>query len=444
MAHADDERSDRSLEATDSAAAPPDLDQLLALVDRAAAPVAPPSAPGAGAAPAKAEARDDAPTDLYEAVKPRPKAAPLAAIDPSSPYRSEEELAALRKARRAAWRARLVVLAEYGVLFALVLTAIWLVRSWRTPDALEGRSASVLSTRALSRDRPLRRPEGAGAAARVSPLAGARATGHGAPVEAAEALTGDPAASSSAASSIGAGAGAGAGGAAVRIKIEQRGDAIVVPVVLGGAGGPLATKLVFDTGATFTTLHAATLARLGVPASAVTTETSTASGRVRRALAVIESVAVGAAQVGGGVTVGLCEDCGGAGTAGLLGLNFARHFVVTLDAQQGELVLQPRALRPAAALSEIEPFVAFVETRSERRGALLTIHFSVENRSPRPLRDVVVGAELRGGRGAGFAGVPQARLAEVPAGGRVAARIEAPLVGAADQVATLELRRAAW
>ncbi|MBK6846711.1 MAG: retropepsin-like domain-containing protein [Proteobacteria bacterium] len=239
-------------------------------------------------------------------------------------------------------------------------------------------------------------------------------------------------------------AGGGAAAASVRIKIEQRGDAIVVPVQLSGPRGALAAKLVFDTGATFTTLDAATLRRLGVAPSPVASDTDTAGGRVRRSLAVIEGAAIGAARVAGGLTVGVCEGCGGAGAVGLLGLNFTRHFVVTLDAQQGELLLQPRAERTLAALSEIEPFVAFVETRTAREDGKLVISFSVENRSPRLLRDLVVGAELQGARGASFTGPPQVRIAAVPAGGRVAARIEAPLAGSADEVATLELRRAAW
>lgn len=434
MARADDEEPLRRAAAVPAPSAPPPLDQLVELVEPAPAPTPSPAlapAPAAVPAAATADPRDDALTDLYSAVKPRPKALPLAELDPSSPHRSEEELAALAAARIAAWRARRVAFVELSVLAVLLLTAVWLVRSWRTPVLDEEQAGSLASTRARSRDRAARRSTGRGGPPLLSPRAGVAA---GLPVRGDEEPDPTGVAPASAAPV----------GTPVRIKIEARGDAIVVPVQLGGPQGTLATRLVFDTGATFTTLDAALLRRLGVAPSPISSETETASGRLRRPLAVIESLSVGAAHVGGGMTVGVCEACGGAGTGGLLGLNFSRHFLVTLDAPQGELLLQPRAERPHAALSEIEPFVAFVDTRTERAANKLVISFSVENRSPRLLRDLVVGAELQGAQGASFTGPPQVRIAAVPAGGRVAARIEVPLVSAADQVATLELRRAAW
>jgi len=230
-------------------------------------------------------------------------------------------------------------------------------------------------------------------------------------------------------------------GGEVRVSFERRGSGVVVPVSLQGPGGRVEAKMLFDTGASFTTLNEATLRRLGlvVAPEDPTIETQTANGLVRRSLVVIDGVSVGRATVDGGVAVAACDPCASGEVVGLLGLNFSGHFRFTLDHAAGQLVLAARQ-GPIDHLADILPFVDLSEAKGSWRGPLLTVDVTVRSRAPRGLRDVkvaaVVKAEGREGRISGEA-------KQVPARGSTLLKLQGlPPVRAPSF--TLRLESAAW
>jgi hypothetical protein len=232
-------------------------------------------------------------------------------------------------------------------------------------------------------------------------------------------------------------------GAEVRVAFERRGSAIVVPVKLSGAGGQtLEARMLFDTGASITTIDEKTLRALGqlLPPDAPTIETSTANGVVRRSLTVIEGIELGrGALVSGGVTVTLCEPCASGGTIGLLGLNVSRHFTVTLDHEAGQILLKPRALVGGHVL-DIQPFVELRDARGSWRGPLLTVELVVESRAPRALRNLRVVAVVKDGAREGKI---WGELKQLPARGRQPLTLQGlPPVKAASFA--LKLEAAEW
>jgi clan AA aspartic protease (TIGR02281 family) len=129
-------------------------------------------------------------------------------------------------------------------------------------------------------------------------------------------------------------------GDAIVLPYEGSGHSLVLPVQVG----ELDLSMLFDTGATLTTLDRRTLARLGVevPADAPVLELRTANGPANAPIVLVPTVWVGGVAVEG-VTVGVCEPCADDAVAGLLGLNVTGRFLVTLDTARKEVTFTPRA-----------------------------------------------------------------------------------------------------
>lgn len=209
----------------------------------------------------------------------------------------------------------------------------------------------------------------------------------------------------------------------VRVSFQRRGSTgIVVPVTLYGPAGAVPVRMLFDTGATLSTVDRATLARLGLRTSPLDPiiESHTANGAVKRPITVVEGVEMQGAKVGGGLTFTLCDPCATGKVVGLLGLNFSRHFRVTVDHDAGEIVLQPKPVH-VGHLFDIRHFVSLDEAKGLWRGPLLSIKVLVRNRSPRPLQRVVVEAEVKSGEKSGRI---RGTLAQVPARGEARLTLE--------------------
>ena len=214
----------------------------------------------------------------------------------------------------------------------------------------------------------------------------------------------------------------------------------MVPVRLRAGVEEISAKMIFDTGASLTTLNEATLRRLGLAVSPddATVEMHTANGIVRRPLSVIEGLSLGGAPIGGGVTVAVCEPCAQGEVVGLLGLNVSGKFRVTLDQEAGQMVLQPKPDR--SRLGDILPWVDLKEASGVWRGPLLTVDLTVENRAPRALRNVRVSAVVRLGA---VEGRISADMAELAARGRAPLRVQG-LPSVRGTSFLLRLERADW
>lgn len=175
-------------------------------------------------------------------------------------------------------------------------------------------------------------------------------------------------------------------------------DSVVLPYDGDGRGLHLTVQaqaqaaeievpLLFDTGATLTTLDRATLRRLGVevPADAPVLEVRTANGPARVPIALVPRMWVGGLEVGG-VTVGVCEPCADEQSRGLMGLNVTGRFLVTVDTVRRELTFQPRT-DASDRLLDVSPWLD-VDASLQGRG-LRGVHatLTVRNRATRAVRD---------------------------------------------------------
>lgn len=175
------------------------------------------------------------------------------------------------------------------------------------------------------------------------------------------------------------------------LAFERRGNAIVVPVRLTNGDDSVDVKMIFDTGATLTTIDSPTLEKLGLAQDHrnPTISVHTANGTVQRQIMTLDKIAIESAAVPGGLTVSLCEPCARGDVVGLLGLNYSRHFQVILDTDAGKLRLKRKRPSPGH-LADIRPFVSFKEINGIRRGKSLEVSLTLHNDSDRAIEEAVV------------------------------------------------------
>lgn len=133
-------------------------------------------------------------------------------------------------------------------------------------------------------------------------------------------------------------------GEALALPYEGEGRRMAVPVVFGHDGRELELTMMFDTGATFTTLSLARLRELGLAPGpdAPTIELHTANGVRTSQLVLIDEVWLGNLQVRN-VAIATCDACESDSSSGLLGLNVSGGFNLQIDADRREVVFHPRA-----------------------------------------------------------------------------------------------------
>lgn len=361
----------------------PDIAQLALQVEQSAGPD---------------DVDESAPTDYYHSVKPRPPAVPIAEVG------AHDELLVEPPRPRRAWAVVLVAAGLTGLAVAIgflrPLPAPTAAGSRGAQDPGAARTPSVTKAPARGRDEPGVRRDDVDEVPRPSAARSPDARG-------------------------------------VRVAFERHQNAIVVPVRVQGPAGAKLFKLVFDTGATYSTLTTKALSALGVEPSGVKGEVSTANGVVRRPLAVVDAMALAHAEIKGGLTIGVCERCSTEQTEGLLGLNFSRHFLVTVDHDQAQLLLTPRAARDKTL--DVRPFIELVGAKSQRLGERIAIDFTVRNRSARAVKDLLIQAEAPGLSNALSTTIPQ-----LPARAERAATIVGLLAGNGPTTFTLDVARADW
>lgn len=130
---------------------------------------------------------------------------------------------------------------------------------------------------------------------------------------------------------------------AIAVPFSAAGNAILMNVELEGPAGRLALPYLFDTGASFTTVHTDTAARLGlqVPDDAPTLQFNTASGPRESRMVYLPSLRLGGVELRG-LLVSVCDGCANDRSQGLLGLNVMREFLVEMDYQAERMKLLPR------------------------------------------------------------------------------------------------------
>ena len=199
---------------------------------------------------------------------------------------------------------------------------------------------------------------------------------------------------------------------AVVLPYEGSARSLSVPVTLVAGEAELDVWMLFDTGATITTVDRATLRALGVrvPPDAPTLTVRTANGERESQVVLLDGVWIGGFLVEG-VSVSVCDECADSKTTGLLGLNVSGGFLVTVDQAREELVLQPRSSAPDRSV-DISPWLDIQAQASQWPDGRVEVEITVYNEGRRDIEAAEVQIDCGERFVATFAGIPADRGVE--------------------------------
>ncbi len=182
----------------------------------------------------------------------------------------------------------------------------------------------------------------------------------------------------------------------IALPYEGEGRRLSVPIVFEDGERTVEVEMMFDTGATYTTLDTPHLERLGILPAPTDPEIElhTANGVRTAKLVLLDRVWLGDLAVEG-VAIAVCDDCGGGETAGLLGLNVSGGYNVSIDADRREVVFSQRARFDRKL--DVKPFVNLDATFTRFPGGRVEVVVTVENRSDRPVGEVVAALRCEAG-----------------------------------------------
>lgn len=203
------------------------------------------------------------------------------------------------------------------------------------------------------------------------------------------------------------------------LPYEGGGHSLRVLVTFDGPDFSEELPVLFDTGATFTTLDRGALQKLGVeiPADAPTARFQTANGQVESPMVLLDRIWLGDRAIDG-VTVAVCDDCSQESTVGLLGLNVTNQFRVEVDHEAQEIVLEAT---PGVGDRHLDiTHWLSIEGRATRwPTGRVVVELTARNTSIRDVDEAVVEVECPD---RSFA----VTLTSVPAGGQQSTRFELP------------------
>ena len=222
------------------------------------------------------------------------------------------------------------------------------------------------------------------------------------------------------------------------VILPYQGDqtSLRIPVDFDGPELGERFEMIFDTGATFTTLDHASLRKLGirVDANAPWITLRTASGEIEAPLVLLDAVWLGDAPVEW-VTVAVCDSCANPPVAGLLGLNVSGRFRVSLDHDRHRIELAPRRREQGSALG-ISHWLD-VQSRAVRYwDGEIEVNLLAKNRAPRTIAEAVI--DLSCGEET-FA----IQIDDIPAGGETSTEISLPR-GTDCSQQTMRVSRGQW
>jgi clan AA aspartic protease (TIGR02281 family) len=175
----------------------------------------------------------------------------------------------------------------------------------------------------------------------------------------------------------------------IALPYEGEGRRLSVRVTFGHGEVEREVDMMLDTGATYTTLPHEVLEQLGVTMSDddPVMQLHTANGDRTARLVLLDHIWLGDLRVGG-VAVATCDDCASTDTAGLLGLNVAGGFNVSIDADRKEVVFTRRARFDRQL--DIKPFIAIDPSFMQTAGGRVEADVRLENRSSRTIAKATV------------------------------------------------------
>ena len=187
-------------------------------------------------------------------------------------------------------------------------------------------------------------------------------------------------------------------GEALAIPYEGEGRRMSVPVVFGHGDVELELTMLFDTGATYTTLTTEMLAELGIriDADSPTLVLHTANGEREARIVLVDEVWLGNLRVPN-VAIAACDACASDDQAGLLGLNVSGGFNLRIDADRREVTFEPR--QAFNRHLDVKPFTTLSASFSRFPGGRVEMEVTLDNLADRAVATAV--ARIRCGADGG-------------------------------------------
>ncbi len=222
----------------------------------------------------------------------------------------------------------------------------------------------------------------------------------------------------------------------VVIPYQGRGESMQVAAFFDGARYGEEFSMIFDTGATYTTLNreALGLLEIEVPRDAPIAVLRTANGEIEAPLVLVDAVWLGDAVVEW-VTVAVCEPCATDEVAGLLGLNVSGQFQVALDHDHRQIELGALGRGENRKLDVVQ-WLTLRSRLLRWRDGRLEVEVTGENRARVGIREFSAQIACPGGR---F----EVAVDGVPRQESVSRKMALPR-GTDCSEYTLELREATW
>lgn len=224
-----------------------------------------------------------------------------------------------------------------------------------------------------------------------------------------------------------------AGAGDVVLNYDREGNSIIVPITFEGPNGPVELPMIFDTGATLTTLNQASLDQLGlvIQPDAPQITSQTAGGLRTSQVTRTPGLTIGGHRVQT-VTISQCEPCADEKARGLLGMNVSGRFIITIDTEGQRLILRPR---DGGQTKDVEPWVDLSGSALQSPSGDVTVTLTAQNLSEQPISRVKVKINC--------ATAAYGEITDIPAGGSASADVQLP--GGADcDGYTIEVDEAAW
>ena len=180
------------------------------------------------------------------------------------------------------------------------------------------------------------------------------------------------------------------GDSEIALPYEGKGRRLSVPVVFDHGGESIEVYMMLDTGATYTTLPQRVLDQLGITVdeASPSIRLQTANGERDAAVVLADRIWLGDLPIDG-VAIATCEPCASKDTVGLLGLNVAGGFNVTIDADRREVIFTTRQSHDRHL--DVRPFVDVNASFTHFPGGRTEVEVTIDNLGPRSVRAATAG-----------------------------------------------------
>jgi len=168
----------------------------------------------------------------------------------------------------------------------------------------------------------------------------------------------------------------------IALPYEGEGRRLSVPVVFEHGNKTREVYMMLDTGATYTTLSADVLASLGIIVTSDDPQIQlhTANGERSASIVLMDRVWMGDLAIDG-LAIATCDQCASSDTVGLLGLNVASGFNLTIDADRREVIFNTRKTHDRKL--DIKQFSDLDASFTRYPGGRIEVEASLRNESNR-------------------------------------------------------------